>query len=182
MLERLTDDEFAHVLQVLGGLSRDVAVPSELPVRVRVFNPGHGPADARHAGATEGSPDHEVRSALHGVLRRSDPAHDVHVGARGDLVLTWWRARDEVRLDLARTARVHLVEGEVHLTARGSLVDVEEPFDDYPEWIWPTDVSWLLWMDRDLPWLVVACGEDLAQELLSEPGLEAVIVDRPASA
>lgn len=50
----------------------------------------------------------------------------------------------------------------------------DQPFYDWLSFLWPTDRAWFLTCDPDSPFTVIACGDNLAQELLATPEARAV--------
>jgi hypothetical protein len=49
-------------------------------------------------------------------------------------------------------------------------------FDTWPEFVWPTDRSWVVNTDTDLVSTYIACDEDVADQILNDTTLESVLV------
>jgi hypothetical protein len=127
-----------------------------------------GPDGPRPYWVSEGRLDEPARSALFRLLAQREEPDAYFLYHLGALV----RARSPMLYRAAIT-----LYREVQDRADRDLGAVDE-LQPGPEFVWPTDRSWVVNTDYDLDSTYVACDEDLAESILTDPILEALLVTR----
>ena len=70
-----------------------------------------------------------------------------------------------------------MLYAEVQKAANQDLGSVDESAPG-PEFVWPADRPWVVNTDYDLNSTYIACDEDLAEAILTDPTLEVLPVSR----